>query len=228
MDPRRELLKWSRSQERALQREAEYKVNAGKRRVAQVVHAVNLDHINVLRVEPVAGPRVPESEPIATVLEAVIAVVAFADMERVSSSKIGPEAIVGNAATAVTTGALFLLFRPSLLCVLLLCVLLFLLCTFFLLLCVFLFVLGVLVLLLSVFLFLLAVLLLLLCALLLLLGVLLLLRRRSFVLLCGLLGLRFFLFGFGFLFLLLVLLLGVHRSHGHEGQRQNCCADKSN
>src|SRR5208282_228257 len=221
MDPRRELLKWSRSQERALQREAEYKVDARERCVAQVVHAVNLDHINVLRVEPVAGPRVPESEPIATVLEAVVAVVAFADMEGVSSSKISPEAIVGNAATAVTSGdALCLLFRPSLLCVLLLCVLLFLLGIFFLLLCVFLFVLSVLVLLLRVFLFLLCTLLLP--------RVLLLLRRGFLLLLCGLLWLRFLLLRFGFLFLLLVLRLGVHRSRGDEGQRQNCCADKSN
>src|SRR5208282_1518738 len=109
MDPRRELLKWSRSQERALQREAEYKVNAGKRRVAQVIHAVNLDHINVLRVEPVAGPRVNESESIATVLEAVIPVIGLAHTKRVLLPKAGLETLGRNTAAAVAGSVPFLL-----------------------------------------------------------------------------------------------------------------------
>jgi len=65
------------------------KVNARKRCVAQVMHAVYFDNVNVLRAEPVAGPRVNESERIATVLEAVIAVVGMGDTKRVLLSKIG-------------------------------------------------------------------------------------------------------------------------------------------
>ncbi len=62
-------------QDKWLQGEAEREINARERCVVQVIHAVYLDNINVLRVEPVAGPRVNESERIATVLETVIAVV---------------------------------------------------------------------------------------------------------------------------------------------------------
>src|SRR5208282_6593652 len=123
------------------------------------------DYINVLRVEPVAGPRVHESERIAPVLEAVIAVLGSADKKRVLLSKIGLEFVRGNAATIVTSGALFRLrafFRRLDVLFLLLCVLLFRL------------------------------------------GVLLLLRRGFFLLLSGLLRLRFFLFlgRLGFLFVL--------------------------
>jgi hypothetical protein len=94
--------------------EAECNVDAGIRRVAQIIHAVNLDHKNILRVEPVAGPRVNESEPIATVLEAVIpAVIGLADTKPVFPSKTSLETVVGNAVTTVTTGALRLLFMLS-------------------------------------------------------------------------------------------------------------------
>jgi hypothetical protein len=83
--------------------EAECNVDAGIRRVAQIIHAVNLDHKNILRVEPVAGPRVNESEPIATVLEAVIpAVIGLADTKPVFPSKTSLETVVGNAVTTVT------------------------------------------------------------------------------------------------------------------------------
>ena len=81
--------------------------------VAQVIHAIDLDHINILRIEPVARPRIHESERIAAVLEAVIPVVALADTKRVLLSKIGLESVVGNAATA---GMLRLLFRLGLRC----------------------------------------------------------------------------------------------------------------
>jgi len=84
-------------------------------KVAQVIHAVNFDDINVLRVEPVVWPRVNEFEPVASVLEAAIpAVIGLADMKRVFPSKIGLETVFGNAAT---TGMLRLLSRLSLLCV---------------------------------------------------------------------------------------------------------------
>ena len=96
--------------------EAECKVNARKRCVAQVIYAVNFDDINVLRVKPVAWPRVNESERIATVLEAVIAVIGLADTKRVLLPKIGLEFVCGDSATTVTTGALRLLLRLSLLC----------------------------------------------------------------------------------------------------------------
>ena len=86
-----------------------YQIHARERCIAQVIHAVNLDHINVLRVEPVAGPRVDESEGIAAVLEAVIVVVALADTKRVLLSKIGLELVGWNAAPTVTGGVLFLL-----------------------------------------------------------------------------------------------------------------------
>src|SRR5271165_3724445 len=68
-----------RSRTNWLQCETEYKVDAREHRIAQVIHAVYLDHINVLRIKPVAGPRVNESERIAPVLEAAIAVVRLAD-----------------------------------------------------------------------------------------------------------------------------------------------------
>ena len=54
-----------------LKGEAEGNVDAGIHRVAQVIHAVNLDNKNILRVEPVTRPRVHKFEPIASVLEAV-------------------------------------------------------------------------------------------------------------------------------------------------------------
>ena len=128
-----------------LKREAECNIHARIHRVAQVIHAVNVDHINVLRVEPVAGPRPDESERIAAVLEAVIPVVALADTKRVCLSKVGLITVVRNA---VATGMLRLCSRLGLgpgfrfsflLCVLRLrlCVLLFLrvflrrLCRFF-------------------------------------------------------------------------------------------------
>ena len=87
-----------------------------------------------MRVEPVAGPRANESEPIAAVLEAAITVIALVDAKRVLPSKIGLVMIVGNAAT---TGVLRLRYGLSLLCVFLfrLGVLLLLLRAFLLLLC---------------------------------------------------------------------------------------------
>ena len=98
-----------------LECEAECKVDAGKRCVAQVIHTVYVDNVNVLRVEPVAWPRVDESERIASVLETAIAVVALANAKRVFPSKIGLETVCGNAATTVTTCALRLLYRLDLL-----------------------------------------------------------------------------------------------------------------
>ena len=91
-----------------LQPEAECNVDAGIHRIAQVIHAIDLDHINVLRVEPIAWPRVNESERIATVLEAAIpTVVALADAKRVFPAKIGLVTVVGNAATASIAAACF-------------------------------------------------------------------------------------------------------------------------
>ncbi len=95
-----------------LQREAERKVHARIARIAQVIDAVDLDHINILRVEPVAGPRVNESEVVAAVLEAVISVVSLADAERVLLSKAGLVAVGGNTGAGVLLcrlGVLFLL-----------------------------------------------------------------------------------------------------------------------
>ena len=68
--------------------DAEFNVNAGIHRVAQVIHAANVDDINVLRVEPVAWPRTNKSERIATVLEAAITVIALVHTKRVSLSKL--------------------------------------------------------------------------------------------------------------------------------------------
>jgi hypothetical protein len=76
--------------------DAEGNVNAWVHRVAQVIHAVNIDDINVLRVEPVGWPCADKSERIAAVLESAITVVALADMERVFASKIGLATVVGN------------------------------------------------------------------------------------------------------------------------------------
>src|SRR5271165_2375820 len=101
-----------------LQRDAEHDVHARVVRVAQVVHAVNLDDKNVLRVQPVAWPHALKSEPVATILEAAIAVVGLADAEPVLLSEIGLVTVGGNAATTIFVGVLRLLFGLSLLVVL--------------------------------------------------------------------------------------------------------------
>src|SRR5208337_1987101 len=83
-----------------LQRDAERNVHVWIVRVTQVVHTVNFDHINVLRVQPIARPDRLEPEPIAAVLEAVIAVIAFADAKAMFASEIGLVTVGGNAATS--------------------------------------------------------------------------------------------------------------------------------
>src|SRR5579863_149867 len=205
-----------------LQRDAEHNVHAGIVGVAQVIHAVNFDDINILRVKPVAGPRAIKSEPVATVLEPAISVIGFGDMKPVFLPEIGPVTVVGNAAPAVATGVL------RRLCVLLLSVSLFRLVIAVLLLSVFLFLPGVLVLLLRALLFLLVILILLLRALPFL-RVVPVLLRAFFLWLRGFLRLRLFLFFLGrliFVFLLVVLLLlCVDRNTDSEGQRENCRAD---
>src|SRR5271155_2238866 len=85
-----------------LYRDTDYKVHARIHRVAQVIHTVDLDHINVLRVKPVAGPRATESKPIAAVLEAATAVLALTDAKRVFASEVSLVTVGGNP---VTTGA---------------------------------------------------------------------------------------------------------------------------
>src|ERR1700685_2525409 len=109
----------------SLQCEAESEVDAGKRCVAQVIHAVYLDNINVLGVEPIVGPGINESERVAAVLEAVITVIARAYTKRVLLSKVGLEFVCGNAAASLVSGVLL---RRVLLCrltirLLLLCIL---------------------------------------------------------------------------------------------------------
>src|SRR5579862_2348082 len=83
-----------------LHRDIEYQVHSWIARIAQVVHAVDFDNVNVLCVEPVARPGRLEPEPIAAVLEAVIAVVAFADAKAVFASEISLVSVGGNAAAA--------------------------------------------------------------------------------------------------------------------------------
>jgi hypothetical protein len=75
------------------------------RRIAQVIHAVNFDHKDVLRVKPIAWPLVNEYEGIATVLEAAVpAVISLAHAERVLPSKTRSETFFGNtSATAAIT-----------------------------------------------------------------------------------------------------------------------------
>jgi hypothetical protein len=82
--------------------------SSANRRVAHPPrYAVNFDNKNVLRVEPVAWPRVNESERIAAVLEAAIPpVVGLADTKCVFPSKVRPEPVFWNAATTASTGSL--------------------------------------------------------------------------------------------------------------------------
>src|SRR5271166_2431291 len=108
-----------------LQRHAEQNVHARIVRVAQVVHTVNLDNKNVLRVQPVAWPHALKPEPVAAVLEAAIAVVGLADAEPVVLSEMGLVTVGGNAAATAVVSALRLLFGLSLLGMLLLRLLLF-------------------------------------------------------------------------------------------------------
>src|SRR5208282_5069289 len=83
-----------------LQGEAQSEVHARIHRVAQVIHAVDLDDVNVLGVKPVAGPRLTESEPISPVLKAVIAVLGLADAKRVLASETGLVSVCRNPLVA--------------------------------------------------------------------------------------------------------------------------------
>src|SRR5271165_899888 len=172
----------------ALQVHAEGEVSPRIRGIAQVVHAVDFDHIDVFCVEPVARPCVNKSERVAAVLEAAVtAVIVPVDVKRMFPAKTGPETVIGNAAAVIARRALRLLR-----------ILLFLLIVLVLLLRAFLFLPGVLVLLLRVFLLLLLVSVFLLSVFLFLLGVLVLLRGLFFWLrslfLCRFLVVRFVLF----------------------------------
>src|ERR1700728_3581408 len=106
----------------ALQRDTEHEVHTRIARIAEIVHAAYFDHINLLRVQPVARPDRGESEPVAAVLEAVITIIAFADPKAMFAPEIGLEAVGGNAAS---TGVFLLLFGLGLLGMLFLCILLF-------------------------------------------------------------------------------------------------------
>src|SRR5579863_97027 len=93
------------SSDQPLECDVDSNVNAGIHRVAKVIHAVDVDNIKVLRVEPVTWPRVNECERISAVFEAVIAVIALANSKCVFPSKIGPITVVGNAVTVTTLGS---------------------------------------------------------------------------------------------------------------------------
>src|SRR5579864_6388792 len=194
-------------------------VDARVHRVAQVIHAVDFDNKDVLRVKPVAWPLVNEYERIATVLEAAIpTVVSLVHAKRVFPSKTGPETVIGNAATAIAPGALRLLCVSLVLLVvpvLLLRVVLFLPVVLVLLLRGSFFLLGVVFVLLSVLFFLLVVLVFLL-------GVipfrsvLVLLLLRVFVFwLCGFIFLGFLVLWSRFV----LVLLRIGKSSGSENQR---------
>jgi hypothetical protein len=178
----------------------DYDANAGMERVVQIVPSINEVHIDVVGVKPADWPRLTESEPIATVLEARLPFDndRAVNHEHVLMAKIGTKTVVRNA-VIVATGALCLLL-----------------------------VLRGRLLLLWLFLLLLGLFLLLLCGLFLL-RLFLLLLCLSLFLLSGLLWLRLLLVLLRvFLFLLRVfLLLRVNGNRGSQGQRQNCCADNS-
>src|SRR5580692_4385374 len=114
-------LRSSRLRSSRLECDVEFNVHTRIHRVAQVIHAINVDDINVLRIEPVARPHANKSERIAAVLKVAITVIALVHAKRVSLSKVGFVTVVRNSA-----GALVLLCRPSFGCalLLLLCVLL--------------------------------------------------------------------------------------------------------
>jgi hypothetical protein len=91
-----------------LQTETECYIYARIRGIAQIIDTVYFDDINVLCVEPVAGPRINKFEVITAVLEAMIVVIASADMKGVFASKVGLEPVIGNAtATPIIFGVLF-------------------------------------------------------------------------------------------------------------------------
>ena len=99
----------------SLQRYAELDVDAGICGVAQVIHAVNIDDIHILRVEPIAWPAADESERVSAVLEAVIAVIGLGHAKPVVGSKVGLVTVIGNAATTVLRWLRVLLLRISVL-----------------------------------------------------------------------------------------------------------------
>src|SRR5580692_423632 len=190
--------------------------NAGMEWVIQKVPSVDVVNINVVGVKPAHWPRLTESEPVASVLEARLPLDndRAVDHEHVLAAEICPKTVVRNAAV-VAIGALCLLFvlhRRLLL-----------LWFFLFLLSLFLFLLGRL--------FLLRLLLLLL-RLLLSLGRLFLLRLlllllRLLLSLGRLLRLRLFLYLLAVFLLLRVFFLRVNGSCGSQGQRQYCGADNS-
>src|SRR5579864_7688380 len=188
-------------------------VDARIHRVAQVIHAVDFDNKNVLRVKPVAWPLVDKYKRIAAVLEATIpAVVGLVHAKRVLPSKIGPETVLGNAAAAIAPGALRLLCISLVLFVVpvLLRIILFL---------------PVVLILLRVLFFLLAVVVLLPRAFLSLRCVVLILLLRVFVfLLCGFIFLGLLVLWSRFV----LVLLCIGKSSGPENQRQGCGTDNSN
>jgi hypothetical protein len=100
----------------SLEDDAERDVHARIGGIAKVVDASNLNHKNVLRVEPVAWPLVNEAEGITTVLEAAIsAVFGLTDLKLVFLSKMGAVTIFWNASTSMVAAALRALFRLGLL-----------------------------------------------------------------------------------------------------------------
>lgn len=82
--------------------EAQFNVDAGIARIAEIIRAVYLDYKNLLSVEPVARPGVDESERIAAILEAAIIVIGPVDTKPVLLPKIGSVTVVGNAASIAT------------------------------------------------------------------------------------------------------------------------------
>src|SRR5580692_11736129 len=168
--------------------------NAGMEWVIQKVPSVDVVNINVVGVKPAHWPRLTESEPVASVLEARLPLDndRAVDHEHVLAAEICPKTVVRNAAV-VAIGALCLLFvlhRRLLL-----------LWFFLFLLSLFLFLLGRLFLL-----------------------RLLLLLLRLLLPLGRLLRLRLFLYLLAVFLLLRVFFLRVNGSCGSQGQRQYCGA----
>lgn len=79
-------------------------MHAGIIRVAEIILASYIVNVNVVRVIPIGGPRLNESEPISAVLEAGISVNHSwaSDTELVRAAKIRTETRVWNS--AVTHG----------------------------------------------------------------------------------------------------------------------------
>ena len=71
--------------------------------VKHIIPSIDVFDVNIIRVEPTGWPWVNEPERIAAPLEAVIAEIAFTDMESMRIAKTGAVMLVRNTSVSAAT-----------------------------------------------------------------------------------------------------------------------------